>query len=78
MRKYGLSAAEFEVLAAAQNGACAICAKVYESAKLHVDHDHDSGKVRALLCGSCNRAIGMLKDDPALCRAAADYLTKHR
>jgi hypothetical protein len=44
----------------------------------HLDHDHDHGFVRALLCQRCNFALGLLRDDPGLMRAAADYIEIHR
>jgi hypothetical protein len=67
----------------AQDSKCAICGGgpaggIKAAARLHVDHDHDTGKVRALLCNGCNRGIGYLKDDPALLRVAADYIEQHK
>lgn len=56
-----------------QGGACAICLQV-RTETLHVDHCHATGAVRGLLCGACNRALGLLNDDPGLIRRAADYL----
>lgn len=58
-----------------QGGKCAICLKEIDM-KAYVDHDHATGRVRGLLCGLCNSAIGMLKDDPARIRRAADYVEK--
>jgi hypothetical protein len=81
MRKalYGLSEEQYQSLLAAQQGVCAICGSK-ETAKLKktlsVDHCHKTGKVRGLLCMSCNRALGYLADDPARIRAAAEYLEK--
>ncbi|GAC1646590.1 MAG: hypothetical protein NVS9B15_04750 [Acidobacteriaceae bacterium] len=57
----------------AQNGLCAICRKPTVG-RLHVDHDALTGAVRALLCGSCNRAIGLFDHNPETLRAAAIYL----
>jgi hypothetical protein len=45
---------------------------------LTVDHDHVSGHVRGLLCSHCNRAIGLLSDDPKVIEAAASYVRKNR
>lgn len=72
-RKYGLTQNMFEALVLAQLGHCAICG-VSEGMDLHVDHDHQTKKVRGLLCGKCNKAIGLLNDDPELLTSARSYL----
>ena len=60
---------------AEQNGLCAIC---QTAAAVHVDHDHESGAVRSLLCFNCNGGLGQFRDDPVVLRAAADYVEQHR
>lgn len=65
-RHYNMTIEEFDALVVAQGNACAICR---EEKKLVVDHDHDSGKVRGLLCHSCNIAVGRLGDGALLQRA---------
>lgn len=72
--KYGLTPEQFDQLAAAQTGACAICRVVPDEGPLHVDHDEVTGAVRGLLCGRCNRGIGLLDHDPGRLREAARYL----
>lgn len=72
---YGLSRAEFEELVAAQEGRCAIC---HREALLVVDHDHDTGAIRALLCNSCNRALGLFGDDEDRLADAIVYLRAGR
>ena len=59
-RHYGITIKDWNKLFKKQNGCCAICKKPQSSfhQKLHVDHDHKSGKVRGLLCISCNIFIG--------------------
>lgn len=74
-QRYGMSASEVEGLIATQGGICAIC-QVRPAA--HVDHDHVTGKVRAILCESCNGFLGAFDDDPRLLRAAIAYLEKPR
>ena len=55
-----------------QNFQCAICGD--ECLRLHIDHNHDTGRVRGLLCGRCNTGIGLLGDSAELCTVAAYYL----
>jgi hypothetical protein len=82
VEKYGLSGEEYARQLAAQGGVCAICRhpetvidnQTGRPRALSVDHDHASGVFRGLLCGRCNRAIGLLGDDPELVAAAAEYL----
>lgn len=74
-RKYGISLEDFDFLVVAQAGRCALCDR-HDGHGLHVDHDHTSGRVRGLLCGKCNKAIGLLDEDPRLFAAAVGYLTE--
>ncbi|MEU1443250.1 endonuclease VII domain-containing protein [Streptomyces mirabilis] len=69
--QYGLSAERYLQAVDAQGGLCLICK---ERSDLVVDHCHESGRVRGLLCRTCNLAIGLLRDDPERARSAADYL----
>lgn len=78
-REYGLTAEAHKALLESHNNKCAICRadKDWGGRKyLSVDHDHKTGKVRGVLCNSCNVALGLLKDDPQRLRAAADYLDR--
>lgn len=62
-------------MCAEQGGVCAICGRrPREGTHLHVDHDHETGRVRGLLCFSCNVAVGQLQHDPTRIVRAADYL----
>jgi hypothetical protein len=63
---YGLSEFDFLFLLWKQDGGCAICHKPYTAGKLSIDHDHQSGKVRGLLCGGCNTGLGLLRIDGAV------------
>lgn len=72
--KYGLTLDDFDALAREQVGVCAICHRLPEDGPLHVDHCHTSGDVRGLLCGRCNRAIGLLDEEPLRFESAAAYL----
>jgi hypothetical protein len=76
VRRYGVTPERFAQLLAGQGGKCAVCATPEPRGKSdwHVDHDHATGIVRGILCITCNIALGMLHDDPARCRKAAEYL----
>lgn len=78
-RLYGITLEEYASILEIQNYVCDICKKECKTKKsLSVDHDHETGIVRGLLCNSCNRAIGMLKDDPIVLKNAYEYLLKHK
>jgi hypothetical protein len=73
LRVYGLAPEKFADMLAAQNGCCAVCG---DGGILVVDHCHDTGKIRSLLCSPCNTAIGLFKEEPKRMRAAIRYLAK--
>jgi hypothetical protein len=77
-KTYGVSTDWYKLKIESQNNLCAIC-KRSESAygNLCVDHDHNTGKVRDLLCNRCNSAIGFLDEDILRFEAAIEYLKKH-
>ena len=74
--KYGLSLLRFNMLFHKQEGCCAICGKHQSELKvnLSVDHDHQTGKVRGLLCFNCNTGMGNLGDNTELLLKAVAYL----
>jgi hypothetical protein len=77
--KYGISNQHFRVLLLVQEGRCAICGRTPEEAspgrpQLVVDHNHDTGKVRGLLCHPCNAGMGLLQDDIDTLEKALAYL----
>lgn len=80
--RYGLTQDEWMGLLAKQGGKCAICARDLDHelvtrttpGKACVDHDHETGVVRGLLCTDCNIGIGRLKHDPNVLTAALRYL----
>jgi hypothetical protein len=73
IKVYNLPPEEYQRLLERQGGRCAICRR--NDRALGVDHDHATGRVRGLLCNSCNTAIGHLNDDPVVLAAAIAYLT---
>jgi len=70
--RYGLSAVDFERMLADQHGKCKICDM--QMSPPNVDHCHSTGKIRGLLCTSCNSALGNFKDSPGLLQKAMLYL----
>jgi hypothetical protein len=73
---YGLTFDEYQAMAEAQGNRCAIC-RQEDTTRLAIDHDHETGKVRGLLCRRCNIALGLLGDDASQVMAAAAYLIEH-
>jgi|SRR5579859_6476634 len=73
---YGISLLDYERLVRDQDNKCAICGQEDNLGWLSVDHNHETGEVRGLLCRACNAAIGALKDDPDLVRKALEYLER--
>jgi hypothetical protein len=75
-KKYGMSLERFDALMTTQGGRCAICGRELAD-KPHVDHDHVTGRVRALLCFNCNGGLGQFGDDPLRVERAALYLERY-
>jgi hypothetical protein len=77
---YKITAEEYQRMFDKQGGVCRIC-KIKRkdvSRRFDVDHDHNTGKIRGLLCLNCNRGIGLLKESATFLRRAARYLDKSK
>lgn len=80
--KFGMTEGDYELLLAKQGGGCAICRRAATETRrkgkpakfLDIDHCHQTGKIRGLLCGRCNVGIGSFEDDVSLLRGAIAYL----
>lgn len=83
LRRYGLTPERYDEILLAQGGVCAACGQPETGrnqrgpVSMAVDHDHDTGQVRGLLCMRCNRALGMLRDSADIVQALADYRRRH-
>ena len=78
--KFGISYDDYCEMERNQNGVCAICGQFEthrRGQRLCVDHDHETGKTRGLLCHHCNTGIGLLGDNISTLQNAIDYLTRH-
>lgn len=75
---FGITFEDYQEILAKQKGKCAICGSTTSKAKqakyLYVDHDHNTGEIRGLLCNNCNFGIGQFKDDVNLLLKAVEYL----
>jgi hypothetical protein len=75
---YGISRSEADRLIAAQGGLCAACGYPPRDgghcARLHVDHCHETGRVRGMLCNRCNTALGLMFEDPKAIQGLLQYL----
>src|SRR2546427_2751606 len=75
--RYGLSVEKYGQILAMQRGVCAICSRPPKTRRLSVDHDHETGKVRGLLCYPCNSRLLQRRHTPLLLRRAARYLERN-
>jgi hypothetical protein len=78
-RVYGVSLEEYEAMSDEQNGLCYICNQPPTSEKrLAIDHCHDSGRVRRLLCTKCNTALGLLNENVDIMKKLIHYVEEHK
>jgi hypothetical protein len=77
---YGISVQTYEEMLCDQDACCSICAVAFEQTgkKPNVDHCHETGNVRGLLCGPCNKMLGMARDTPSILQRAIKYLEASR
>lgn len=78
--RFGLTLEDYDRMLVAQMGVCAICGQPENSSQrknLSVDHCHKTGKIRGLLCGACNLAVGNVKESPEIGRKLVSYIEKH-
>lgn len=86
LKKFNIGKVEYDTILNKQNGCCAICGERedivnkfnHKKISLSIDHDHVSGAIRGLLCGKCNKALGLFKDDIDLMLKAIGYLRKFK
>ena len=76
-QKYGITESQYETMFDEQKGVCAICKTPHTRRALNVDHCHETGQVRDLLCDRCNLVLGLVKDDTSLLDTMSDYLYHH-
>ena len=78
-RTYGITAEDWDEMYNAQGGRCGICDthQSEQKRRMDVDHNHSTGKVRALLCTNCNTAVGLVKESVEIANKLAVYLTEH-
>lgn len=75
--KYGITEEAYEALLQSQNYGCKLCGATQSDRKrekLSVDHDHKTGRIRGLLCGKCNKMLGLADDNTTLLLKAIQYL----
>lgn len=80
IKRYGITLIEFDEMFKSQNGVCAICGKPETGYNQHgirrlcIDHDHNTGRIRGLLCGKCNHMLGLVGDSVEVLKAAIKFL----
>ena len=76
-KQYGITPEDYRRMMDEQEGKCALCNEECSGNRLSVDQNHDTGKVRGLLCRNCSRGLGLLKEDPSILLRAIQYLGKY-
>jgi hypothetical protein len=76
IEQYGISVKQFEEMFAKQDGKCAICADSFTGTPC-IDHNHNTGVVRQLLCRSCNTCLGSIKENIKILNSMIDYINRH-
>lgn len=74
--KYGITRQDYDILVEQQDNCCPGCQRDLDEVDDVIDHCHDSGLVRGILCRQCNQGLGMLKDDPIIVKRLLEYLGK--
>lgn len=79
LKRFGLSHADYDRMMVAQGGKCSVCQAEYSwgGRRFSVDHCHDTGNVRGLLCSHCNTGIGHFKESLQNLQRAMEYLRSH-
>jgi hypothetical protein len=75
-KRYGITKEVYEEMRISQENKCYICGRL--SNKLHIDHNHDNGAIRKLLCKECNMALGLVKEDLITLKNMINYLEEHQ
>lgn len=75
-KKFGITQDQYLLILEKQDFKCAICSKLKSSTNFDIDHCHKTGKIRGLLCRSCNLGLGYFKDSPNLLNKAALYIDR--
>lgn len=75
---YGITENDFRSMFEKQNGRCKICNSDNNGKRLHIDHNHTTGKVRALLCSKCNHGLGLFQEDILILEKAIVYLKDNK
>jgi len=76
LKRYGLNNESYAALLAKQDNSCALCFRQPEKTRFHVDHDHETGKVRGILCHQCNWYLGTVDEDPQILERIKIYIRR--
>jgi hypothetical protein len=75
--RHGITLDDYERMEKVQRKRCAICGKRSKRTRLDIDHNHKTGRIRALLCNNCNRGLGHLKESVKFMKKAIKYIQKY-